>query len=340
MTTDPPLVVVTGGTGFIAQHCIQQLLRQGYRVRTTVRDLAREQPLRRVLANDEDQSSRLSFQAADLTKDQGWAAALEDAVHLLHTACPVPATPPKDKSQVIGPAVDGTRRVLDAAAQAGVRRVVYTSSVAAVLSGVERRPDAVFTEADWSNPDATLSAYAKGKTLAERAAWELQAALPESRRFELCAINPVYVVGPSLDGHPNASNEIVRKLVHRELPALPRLYFPLVDVRDVATAHLLAMTNPRAAGERFILCAHDVWYTDIAAVLRAGGHRVPTLGMPDWLVHVLSWFSGTVRRVIPGLGWAFHASSEKARRLLGWTPRGLQETVLETAADILRRRPQ
>jgi dihydroflavonol-4-reductase len=330
-------VLVTGGTGFIAQHCIQQLLRRGCRVRTTVRDLSREQALRAAVASNESESL-LGVAAADLTRDEGWQAAVDGVEYVLHTASPVPVAPPRDESQLIIPALEGTRRVLEASARAGVRRVVHTSSIAAVLGGVERVVGATFTEADWSNPAGDIQAYARSKTLAERAAWEFQASLPASQRFELCTVNPVYVIGPSLDGHANASNEIIRKLIDREIPGLPRLYFPLVDVRDVATAHLLAMTNERAAGERFILSAHDVWYSDIAAVLRTGGHRVPTRGIPDWLVHVLSWFSGTVRRVIPGLGWEFHASSEKARRILGWETRPLQETVLDTATSILSRR--
>lgn len=336
MTNIPALVVVTGGTGFIAQHCIQQLLRQGARVRTTVRHLGKEPELRKVLAGNPGESSRLSFCAADLTKDDGWPAAMEGALYVLHTACPVPGTPPKDESLVIRPALDGTRRVLQAAAQAGVRRVVHTSSVAAVVSGLDRVSGATFTEADWSNLDGELSAYAKAKTLSERAAWAFQAALPEPRRFQLCTINPVYVIGPSLDGHANASNEIVRKLLARELPALPRIYFPLVDVRDVAAAHLLAMTSERAPGQRFIIAAHDLWYSEIAAVLRAGGHRVTTRTMPDWFVRVLGRFSSAARRVIPGLGWEFHVSADKAARLLGWRPRGLQETVLDTATSILK----
>jgi nucleoside-diphosphate-sugar epimerase len=233
------------------------------------------------------------------------------------------------------PALEGTMRVLRAAADAGARRVVHTSSVAAVLSGVERLPGATFTETDWSNPDGELGVYAKSKTLAERAAWAFHAGLPESRRFELCALNPVYVLGPSLDVHPNASNEIIRKLVRRELPGLPRLYFPVVDVRDVAAAHLLAMTSPRAAGGRFILSAHEAWYAELAAILRTGGHRVPSFPIPDWVVHVMGWFSDRARSVRPGLGWEFHVPSEKARRMLGWQTRPLRQTVLDTASSIL-----
>ena len=329
------LVVVTGATGFIAQHCVQQLVRRGYRVRATTRTLSRAESLRGILVSNAEESSRLGFRAADLTKDEGWQGVLDGAVYVLHLACPVPVGRPRDESEVMIPAVEGTMRVLRAAAEAGVRRVVHTSSIAAVLSGVERLPGAIFTEADWSDPEGQIGAYAKSKTLAERAAWEFQAGLPEPRRFELCAANPVYVIGPSLDGRPNASNEIIGKLVHRELPGLPRLYFPVVDVRDVAAAHLLAMTDERAAGERFILSAHEAWYGELAAILRAGGHRVPTHTLPDWVIRVVGRLHARTRAVIPGLGWEFHPSSEKARRVLGWRTRPLRETVLDAATSIL-----
>ena len=335
---DRGLVVVTGATGFIAQHCIAQLLDQGYHVRGTLRDLSKAEALAELFRGQLQGQDRLSFVQADLLKDDGWEQSMSGARFLLHTASPVPVVPPQDENELVRPALDGTLRVLRAAANAHIEKVVLTSSVAAILSGTARTPQARFNEDDWSDLDGDIQAYAKSKTLAERAAWDFQAQLPADQRFALVTINPVYVLGPSIDGHPNASNEIVRKLLDREVPGLPRLFFPTVDVRDVAAAHLLALQTPDVDGQRFIVNAHDVWYADIAGILAGAGHAVPRLRIPDWLVHVVSWFDPTVRLVIKDIGWDFYPSSQRARQVLGWTTRELSETVLDTADSILARR--
>jgi len=333
-----PFVLVTGASGFIAQHCIQQLLTRGYHVRGTLRDTAKADALSRALAPDDEARQRLEFVRADLTRDEGWSDALSGVDGVLHTASPVPMRPPRDEAEVIVPAREGTLRVLGAAAEAGVRRVVLTSSIAAIVSGKIHGRGARYSEADWSDLDGKVSAYSKSKTLAERAAWEFQAALPAARRFELATINPAFVIGPNLLGTNNASNEIVRKLLAREVPGVPRIFFPLVDVRDVALAHVLALMSKVAPGERFLTSAHDCWYQDIARILSQGGHRVPTRQVPNWLVHVVSWFDPTARLVLGDLGKSYQLQTDKIRRVLGWHPRPLQETILDTARDLLDRK--
>jgi nucleoside-diphosphate-sugar epimerase len=335
--TSSPLVTVTGASGFIARHCIRALLDAGYRVRGTLRSLDRADGVRAAFADVPGQRERLAFRAADLMADEGWAQAIEGSAFVLHTASPVLARRPRDPQEVIAPAQDGTRRVLVAAAAAGVRRVVFTSSVAAVLSG-RRRGAHVFTEDDWSDLEADMPAYSRGKTLAERDAWAFVQALAADRRMELATVNPVYVLGPSLGAGRNASNELVRKLVDREVPGVPRLMLPLVDVRDVAALHLLAMTRTEAAGQRFLACEGDYWYGEVARMLTASGARVPTRVVPDWLVRVLGWFDPTVRMVVGELGVECHVSADKARRVLGWTTRPVEETLRDTAADMLARR--
>ncbi|BCS35106.1 dihydroflavonol-4-reductase [Luteitalea sp. TBR-22] len=336
-STEAPLVTVTGASGFIALHCIRALLDGGWRVRGTIRSLDKAAGVRAALADVPDLDDRLTLVAAELMHDDGWPEAVEGSTYVLHTASPVLARRPRDPQEVIAPAQQGTRRVLEASAAAGVRRVVFTSSVAAVLSGRSRGPH-VFTEDDWSDLDGEMPAYSRGKTLAERDAWALVRGLPAGRSMELVTVNPTYVLGPSLSVGGNASNELVRKLLDREVPGVPRLMLPVVDVRDVAALHVLAMTRPEAAGQRFIASEGDYWYAEVARMLADSGQRVPTRVVPDWLVRVLGWFDPTVRLVVGELGIECHVSSDKARRMLGWTTRPVEETLRDTAADMLARR--
>lgn len=327
-------VLVTGGNGFIAQHCVAQLLTRGYAVRATLRDLSGEPRLRRAMAKSDEQDRQLSFVRADLTQDQGWSEALEGITFVLHTASPVPMRPPRNEDEVLVPARDGTLRVLRAAAAARVKRVVLTSSIAAIVSGKSHARDVVYGEGEWSELGGKISAYSKSKTLAERAAWDLQRSLAAPERFELCTINPSYVIGPNLSGAFNTSNEIVRKLLAREVPGVPRIFFPLVDVRDLAEAHLLAMEHQSANGRRFVASAEDYWYRDIAQVLLGGGYQVPARQVPDWLVHVVSWFDPTARLVLDDLGKSYGLATEPIREVLGWKPRPVRESILDTARSL------
>ena len=330
-------VTVTGASGFIAQHCVKQLLEAGFRVRGTLRTLDRQDDVRKALADVPGADTRLDFCEADLIRDAGWAEAMAGSTFVLHTASPVPARRPAHEDDVIVPARDGTLRVLRAAVTAGVARVVVTSSVAAVMSGVARGRDRVFTEADWSDLGGRMPAYSRSKTLAERAAWAFVDALPAGQRMELATVNPSFVLGPSVSGGGNASNEIVRKVLHREVPGLPRLMLPVVDVRDVAALHLLAMTSPAAAGKRFIASEGDYWYAELVRVLADAGYDVPTRIVPNWLVRVIAVFDPTVRMVVGQLGIECHVSSAEARRLLGWQTRSLRETMIDTAQDLMPR---
>jgi nucleoside-diphosphate-sugar epimerase len=329
------LVTVTGATGFIALHCVRELLSRGYRVRGTLRDRSREPAIRAALGSLG--AERLSFVEAELTRDAGWAQAMADATYALHVASPLPKAPPKHSDELVVPAREGALRALRAAHEAGVTRVVMTSSLAAISSGRPRDPGHVFDERDWSDLDAPIGAYERSKTVAERAAWDFVRGLPSERGLELVCINPGYVLGPSLLGVDNTSNEIVGKLLRREVPGVPRLHLPLVDVRDVAIAHVLALTAEKAAGERFLLAAETVWMKEIADVLAAAGHRVPTRVLPNFLVRLVGLFDKTVRLVLHDLDTPCLTSSERAKALLGWSARGMKEMVLDTAASVVSR---
>lgn len=330
------LVVVTGASGFIALHCVRELLERGYRVRGTVRSLSSEAKLRNALLPLEP-GDRLSFVQAELLSDAGWSEALAGAKYVLHVASPLPKASPKDEDELIRPAREGALRVLRAARVAGVSRVVMTSSLAAIASGHPHNNGHVFDENDWSDLEHTTGAYEKSKTLAEQAAWEYVRG--EGQGLELVTINPVFVLGPSLTGTDNASNEIVGKLVRREIPGVPQLQFRLVDVRDVARAHVLAMTAPNAAGQRFIVSSDTAWMREIAQTLKGGGYRVPTFEIPNLITRFVALFDPTLRMIAPRLGRRVLLSTDKAARELGWSGRSMKEMVLDTARHISERPP-
>ena len=334
------LVLVTGGSGFVASHCILQLLDAGYRVRTTVRSPAREASVRATLKSaGADPGAALAFAVADLMSDAGWADAVAGCDFVLHVASPFPLTVPKDENELIVPAREGALRVLRAARDAGVKRVVLTSSFAAVGYGIAMK-GAAFTESDWTDVNgAGVSPYVKSKTLAERAAWDFMAR--EGGALELAVVNPVGIFGPVLGGDFATSIEIIRRMMDGAVPGLPNLIFGAVDVRDVADLHLRAMTHPEAAGERFLATAGDfITLQTIARVLKSrlgnAARRVPTRALPDWLLRVIALFDKSVGQIVPELGKVKNATSDKARRMLGWTPRSSDDAVVATAESLLR----
>jgi dihydroflavonol-4-reductase len=330
-------VLVTGGSGFIGSYCILDLLRAGYRVRTTVRSPEREATVRALLGAES--ADALSFVTADLMADAGWKDAVSGCDFVLHVASPFPLGPPKHEDDLIVPAREGALRVLAAARDVEVRRVVMTSSFAAIGYGVAPR-DVPFTEEDWSNPDGDgVSAYAKSKTLAERAAWDFIAG--ERSGLELAVVNPVGVFGPVLGPDFSTSIQLVKRLLDGAMPGLPRVAFGIVDVRDVADLHVRAMTAPAAAGERFLAVAGEfMTVPEIAAVLRermgADAKKVPTRVLPDWLVRLVSRFDSSVKQIVPELGKVKQASNAKAKRVLGWAPRSNEEAIVATAESLVR----
>ena len=333
------LILVTGGSGFIAMHCIAKLLGAGHRVRASVRSLKREAEVRATLkAASADAGDRLSFVAADLTADAGWAEAAAGCDYVLHVASPFPLNVPKHEDDLIVPAREGALRVLRASRDAGVKRVVLTSSFAAIGYG-HPQLDRPFNEHDWSKPEGEgVTAYAKSKTLAERAAWDFMAR--EGGSMELAVVNPVGVFGPVLGADISTSIEIVKRMLDGALPAVPRITFGVVDVRDVADLHLLAMTHPEAAGERFLAVAGEfVSIRDIGLILkrRLGevARRVPTRELPDWLLRVVAVFDGSVGQIVPELGKRKTAVSDKARRVLGWSPYSTEDAVVATAESLV-----
>jgi nucleoside-diphosphate-sugar epimerase len=333
-------VLVTGGSGFIGSHCILQLLAAGHQVRTTIRNLKREGDVRAMLkVGGADPGSRLSFFAADLENDAGWREAVAGCDFVLHVASPLPPSVPEHEDELIVPAREGTLRVLRASRDAGVKRVVVTSSFAAIGYGHAVR-ETPFTEADWTDPNGDdVAPYTKSKTLAERAAWDFLSR--EGGNLELSVVNPVGVFGPVLGPDYSASILLVQKMMDGAMPGAPRLYFGAVDVRDVADLHLRAMTHPAARGERFLAVAGDfLSMLDIAKILKtrlgASAKRVPARQLPNWMVRLAALRDPAIKLILPELGKKKNATNEKARRLLGWSPLSNEEALVATAESLVR----
>lgn len=336
---DDQLVLVTGGTGFIAQHCILALLKAGYRVRTTVRSLSREAEVRAQLkVGGAEPGDRLSFVNADLAADEGWAQAAAACTYVLHGASPTPTGDQVSEEDWIKPAVDGNLRVLHAARDAGVKRVVLTSAFGAICAG-HKRMSRPFNESDWSDLTAkNVWPYQKSKTLSERAAWEFIAR--EGGGLELSAVNPTAVLGPVLGADYSHSIRLIKNMMSGQ-PGCPKINCGFVDVRDVADLHLRAMTHPAAKGERFLAIAGEsMWMIEVAKVLRermgTAASKVPTRVLPNSLIRIGALKDPAMRGAVPLLGLNLNATSEKAIRLLGWAPRPREDAIVATADSLIR----
>jgi dihydroflavonol-4-reductase len=331
-------VLVTGASGFIGLHCVLQLLQQGYRVRGTVRSEARATEVREAMERNVDVGDRLEIIEADLTCDAGWADAARGCTYVLHVASPFPNQVPEHEDELIKPAMEGTRRVLKAAAEAGVQRVVLTSSLASISGGHPVDNSRVYSEDDWSIIER-CPPYPKSKTLAERAAWDFVASLDGEAPMELCVINPGAVLGPVLNRHYSTSGEIVRKLMAKELPGTAKVGFSWVDVRDVAAAHTAAMTAPGAAGQRFCCAIEFGWIDEVGEILAKRfdpeGWRIPTRKLPNFIVRIVAMFDPTVKTVVSDLGRVRNVSNDQIRRVLNWQPHSLEEMVVSMGETMI-----
>jgi nucleoside-diphosphate-sugar epimerase len=331
------LVLVTGGSGYLGAHCILALLHEGYRVRTTVRSRKNEAKVRAMVqAGGIPSAPDLSFIEADLASDAGWAEAAAGCRYVLHVASPFPLGAPRDENELILPAREGTLRVLRAARDAGVQRVVLTSSSEAVVHGP--KPEGrLYTEEQWSDTSRGMTAYGKSKTLAERAAWEFMT--KEGGRMELTVVNPVGIFGPVLGPDLSTSVEIISQMLLGKMPRLPRLTFDLVDVRDLARLQLLAMVHPSAGAQRFLATAGSLSLQEIAVLLKSrlgtSATLISTKTIPDVILRLAALLVPELRQVVPFLGQLFTTTSAKARQVLGWQPRPMDETLLATAESLI-----
>ncbi len=336
-------VLVTGGSGFLGGWCLVELLRRGYRARTTVRDLVRESEVRANVGSEVEVGDRLTVHAADLEEDRGWPEAIEGCDYVLHVASPFPPAQPKDPDELIVPARDGTLRVLRASLAAGVKRVVVTSSVAAVRNA---GPDAIppkrpLTESDWTDPENRhLTPYTRSKTIAELAAWEYMRA--QGAEDRLVTVQPGAIIGPLLGRDRSYSLQAVERMLTGRMPGLPALGFSFIDVRDVAALEVDAMTAPDAAGQRLIAAGVFLWLSEVATILRErlgpDARKVPRRRVPNVVVRAIALLDPEVRSVVGELGQKTTYSLENAERRVGWSPRPIEQTIVDCARSLLGQR--
>ena len=320
-------VLVTGISGYIGQHCGAELLNQGFEVVGTVRSLAKADATRSAIAAVAP-VERLTFVEADLLSDQGWDEAVQGCTYVMHVASPFVLAEPKDENELITPAVEGTRRVVSAAQRAGVRRVVLTSSVVAMIAG---KPSGRYGTDAWSDTSANIGAYAKSKTLAERAAWDAVA----GSDMELAVVNPGAVFGPTLGAEVDGQSvALMTDMIRGKLPMVPDVAIGMVDVRDVARLHVAAMTTAAAAGRRFIAAtAEPVAFTYFAAVLRDAGYsKVPSRKAPNAMIRLMSIFDREARGMVPMLGTKAAFDNAATFDVLGWQPTAVETSIKEMAA--------
>ncbi len=326
----PSRILVTGASGFIGGHCVLDLLNHGYEVRGTTRSQDRADQVKQIMSAHGADVTRLSFAEASLTDKICWPNAMADCDAIFHVASPVPTVQPKDPEEVIGPARAGTMNVLEAAAEANIKRVILTSSVASILGGISE--DRTYTAADWSDPDDPhLTPYSLSKTLAEKDAWQFCS----ENGIHLTTIHPSLVLGPALEEDYGSSLEALAKLLKFEVPLLPRFGFEIVDVRDVAALHRIALENEASVTQRLIASNGFLWFREIAAILKAQypERRIPQYEMPNWLTKLASVFVPEIGSFIADLDVVKHLDNGPARDL-GWVPREPEEAI-KTGAESL-----
>ena len=322
-------VLVTGITGYIGQHIAAELLRRNYEVVGTVRSLSKAQSARSALSSLPG-GSNVKFIEADLLSDRGWAEGMADCDFVIHVASPFFLAEPKDENVMIAPAVEGTKRVIKSAIDASVKRLILTSSVVAISSG---RPSGTYGPDSWSDVNQNIGAYAKSKTLAERAAWESV----KGSALELVAINPGFVLGPSLGSAGDGTSEtMIANMIGGKMPAIPDVAMGMVDVRDVARLHVEALEAPNAAGKRFIAAsANPVSMAYLADVLKKAGYtKVPSRKAPKFAIKAMALFDREAKGMVPNLGLKISYENEATMTFLNWKPTPLELTFTEMAAAI------
>ena len=340
MNNSNTTVLVTGGTGFVGSHIILQLLQQGFQVRTTLRTISRKNEIIEMMeASGIGNLSNLSFFETDLLKDKNWNEAVKGCDYVLHVASPIFLRLPKDEDEMVRPAVEGALRVLKAAKEAGVKRVVMTSNFGAV--GYSHKDSSKpITEESWTNPNEKgLSIYNKSKVLAERAAWNF--IQNEGGTLELSVINPMAIFGPSLNATLSSGFDLLLKVLNGTMKAIPDIRLGIVDVRDVADLHIRAMLNPNAKGERFLaLAGGTMSLLEISMFLKKQmpdiAKRASSKSMPTWLIKIAALFNKQAKAILPMVGINRNATNEKAKTMLKWNPRSNEEAILATVESLVK----
>lgn len=331
-------VLLTGISGFVGGHVALELLKAGYIVRGSVRDLKKAGKVRDTLSKAGADVGNLEFVALDLKSDAGWDEAMSDVRYLQHVASPFVTKEPRARNELIRPAVDGTRRAIGAALRAKVERIVVTSSMAAIMYGHDKSRTAPFTAADWTDLDGReISGYVESKTRAEKAAWELMD--KAGRHDDLSTINPGAIFGPLLDEDPGTSITLLKRMFDGSLPAAAKIAFIVVDVRDVAAAQVAAMTAESARGRRFPMGNGTYSLMDLAAILRKGlpdrASKLPRFEVPDWVVRLVGIVDADIRGNLGELGVVKRGDASDVKRLLGRDLISAEDATLASARSVI-----
>ena len=330
------LVLVTGISGFIASHVTSKLLEQGYSVRGTVRNKKKGQRIVEALASNGSDTSKLELVETDLSQDTGWKSAVKDCRYVQHIASPFPLDAPVNREALVPAARAGAMRVIEQALGAGAERIVMTSSLVSMMGQPGRSNHMLIKEEDWSDPDwKPLTAYPVSKTRAERAAWDYVNS--QNLKTRLTTVCPGLVFGPDTYANGGASLEIIKGLFSGKFPMMPRIAYPIVDVRDCASLHVKAMSAPNAGGRRLMSASDTYWISGIAEVLRNAypNANLPKREMPNTLVKLAGLFDSSIRSIVPDVGTFHEADAGYVTSLTGVMPRPAKEAILAAAESLI-----
>jgi dihydroflavonol-4-reductase len=340
--TDKGRILVTGITGFVGKWVALDLLRAGYTVRGTLRALSRSAEVtdtltRELGAGAPEALQRLELVEADLLDDRGWAEAMQGISAVMHVAAAIRGDEPKDQSLVIRPALEGTERVLRFAADAGIKRIILTSSIATVGYGHGQTSGRrVYNETHFTNLEAMrwTWAYCIGKTRAERLAWQMA----KERGLKLTTIHPGAIIGPALDEHASISIGLVTGLLAGKVPAMPSNGFSIIDVRDVSALHLAALENPATIGERYLATSDYTPFPKVADIVREAypDWSITTKTVPDWLIKLIARFGGPARQIINDIGNEKIFDGSKGEALLERKFISAPDAIRATAESAIR----
>ena len=328
-------VLLTGISGFVGQHCAVELLKNGYTVRGSVRNLSKEQEVRKGIANVIDAKDNLEFCELDLSSDKGWDKAMEGCAYVLHVASPFVIAEPKDENEMIKPAVEGTLRALNAAKKAGIKKVVLTSSTVAMAGDKKKNH---LTKESWTDAKTDkVSAYMKSKTLAERAAWDFYNNQTAGNKMELTVVNPGPIYGPTLTGNlTGASMSMIKDMITGKMPMQPNAHYVMSDVRDIAKIHVAAMENDESNGERFIVTSEKPYsFVGVASILKENGFKKASpKKAPSFMVKFMSLFNREMKGMLPFVDAEISADISPTKQVFNWKPLPFEKTVLDTAKSI------
>tara|TARA_B100000287_G_C20586974_1_gene762646 strand:- start:313 stop:1332 length:1020 start_codon:yes stop_codon:yes gene_type:complete len=325
-------VLVTGGSGFIALHCIAELLKRGFYVRTSLRNADKKKEVIYSLQKIVNQRNMLEFCILDLMEDNGWDKAVQGCTYVMHIASPVLSKGDDENKELIQPAIQGISRAIHYSVKHKVKRFIMTSSVAAICQGHDKN---IYDENDWTNLDSnTITNYDISKTKAEKYLWSFINNLNNNEKIEVCTINPSFVIGPSLSNDIGSSNIVIKKLLNGQIPFVPRLNLGFVDVIDVAKMHLKAMLSNNVDGKRFILNERTMWLSDISKLLNQNGFKAPKYIIPNIFVKLIALFDPNIKRIVNRLDIIKNLNSEQSKIILGWQPSNIEKSILDTATQI------